>query len=255
MRYHFITDAFMNKANRVVWFCLILLSLAACQKPPSQIGVGADFENIDAKIKLKYQDAKNKSNAKIRLRMQKDSLIWASITGTAGVEGFRALIRQDSVLMIDRLNKEYLREDFAALQEILKFPLDYPMLQALILGNMPLPNYTEEQVTKEDDLLKIRQQEGNIQIDNFINPKTNKLQKLELLDLKNKQELKITYQKYQKVQKLNLPKTTLTLIEYRNLETGENAKIEVNLDYQKIEVNKEGMRYPFSIPSKYKAKE
>jgi len=245
----------MNKPKVILGLCLMIWGLLACQKPATKIGAGVDFDNLDAKIRLKYQDKDNKSNAKVRLRIRKDSLIWASITGTAGVEGFRALIRQDSVLAIDRLNKEYIREDFAALQELLKFPLDYTMLQALILGNMPLPDYDESQLRKEATGIKIRQTKGNIQIDNFIEPKTNKLQKLELLDLKGGQELRITYQSYQKVQRFNFPENTQTLIEYRNPETGETAKIEVNLEYQKLELNKEGMRYPFGIPSKYTPKQ
>src|SRR5437762_7991355 len=56
-----------------------------------------DFTTFSAKVKIDYEGKENSDQATAYIRIQKDSLIWISLTGALGIEGMRVLINQDSV--------------------------------------------------------------------------------------------------------------------------------------------------------------
>lgn len=64
----------------------------------------------------------------------KDSMIWLSIQ-KFGIEAIRLLISNDSVKMINRLQKTYFIGDFTFLNESFNTNFDYDMLQSVITGN------------------------------------------------------------------------------------------------------------------------
>ena len=70
-----------------------------------------------------------------QLRMRKDSLVWLSVTATMGVEVLRAKVSNDSVWMVNRLEKTYLAEPLDTLADQLGMPLSLPLVQALLLDN------------------------------------------------------------------------------------------------------------------------
>src|SRR5215831_13568722 len=56
-----------------------------------------DFTTFTAKVKVDYEGKENNDQATAYVRIQKDSIIWISITGALGIEGIRAYITKDSV--------------------------------------------------------------------------------------------------------------------------------------------------------------
>ena len=70
-----------------------------------------------------------------QLRMRHDSLIWLSVTATMGVEVLRAKVSNDSVWLINRLEKTYLAEPLDTVSAQLGMPLSLPLLQTLLLDN------------------------------------------------------------------------------------------------------------------------
>ena len=57
-----------------------------------------DFEYLQAKTKIQYEDGIQNLNANATIRIRQDSLIWISISST-GVEGIRSIIQKDSILL------------------------------------------------------------------------------------------------------------------------------------------------------------
>jgi Domain of unknown function (DUF4292) len=95
-----------------------------------------DFNTFFAKIKVDYTDnSGKKTNATAFVRVRKDSLMWVSLTGPLGIEGFRALISPDSVLVMNKLEKTLSRRSVNYLQDIIKLPIDFYVLQDIIMGN------------------------------------------------------------------------------------------------------------------------
>ena len=67
-----------------------------------------NFYTFSAKIKVDYEDSKGKQpGITAFVRMIKDSVIWVSGYATVfNIEAFRAKITADSVIVIDKINKE-----------------------------------------------------------------------------------------------------------------------------------------------------
>ena len=70
-----------------------------------------------------------------QLRMRKDSLVWLSVTATMGVEVLRAKFSNDSVWIVNRLEKTYLAEPLDTVSVQLGMPLSLPLIQTLLLDN------------------------------------------------------------------------------------------------------------------------
>ena len=70
-----------------------------------------------------------------QLRMRDDSLVWLNVTATMGVEVLRAKVSNDSVWLINRLEKTYLAEPLDTISTQLGMPLNLPLLQTLLLDN------------------------------------------------------------------------------------------------------------------------
>ena len=70
-----------------------------------------------------------------QLRMRKDSIVWLSVTATMGVEVLRAKFSNDSVWVLNRMEKSYLAESFDTISFQLDMPLNLPLIQTLLLDN------------------------------------------------------------------------------------------------------------------------
>ncbi len=70
-----------------------------------------------------------------QLRIRKDSLVWLSVTATMGVEVMRAKFSNDSVWIVNRLEKTYLTEPLDTVSAQLGMPLSLPLVQTLLLDN------------------------------------------------------------------------------------------------------------------------
>ena len=70
-----------------------------------------------------------------QIRMRKDSLVWFSVTATMGVEALRAKVSNDSIWVLNRLEKTYLAEPLDSVSVQLGIPLTLPWVQTLLLDN------------------------------------------------------------------------------------------------------------------------
>ena len=98
-----------------------------------------DFNYFTGKTKITYLDDKQNLNANATIRIKKDSIIWISVTPGLGIEMLRAVILQDSICVIDRMNKSYYTYDFDSLSKKLKFEVDYNTIEAILFGNLTHP--------------------------------------------------------------------------------------------------------------------
>ncbi len=95
-----------------------------------------DFKTFSSKIKVDYKDSKQRNydfNAFVRI--QKDSIIWISINAALGIEAFRVYITPDSVKVMDKLDKYVQYRSVGYIKEIVQLPVDFYILQNIIVGN------------------------------------------------------------------------------------------------------------------------
>ena len=122
-----------------------------------------------------------------QLRMRKDSLVWLSVTATMGVEVLRAKFSNDSVWIINRLEKTYLAEPLDSATAQLGIPLSLPLLQTLLLDNNeglpPVENQTVQLKTFVMGNMSAKMRYKNVTLDektNFPLKITNKMERVRL---------------------------------------------------------------------------
>jgi len=94
-----------------------------------------EFRTLSAKLDVKAKTGKDNRSFKVNTRIAADSAIWMSITPALGIEAARALITEDSLKFIDKLNDKYYLGDYRALDSLFGYQAQYLFLENLLVGN------------------------------------------------------------------------------------------------------------------------
>jgi len=94
-----------------------------------------DFEHFSAKVSADVKAEGRSNSFRATLRIRRDSAIWVSVSPALGIEVFRLLCTQDSVLYIDKMKNEYFRGTYAKLNELTNSELTLQALQDILVGN------------------------------------------------------------------------------------------------------------------------
>lgn len=100
---------------------------------------GVEREALTAKMSLALDVSGKTTRVNGTMRIKKGEVIQLSIAPLLGIEIARAEISPYGVLVIDRMNKRYVRVTFTELQELTNAQLDFHTLQALFLNEIFLP--------------------------------------------------------------------------------------------------------------------
>ena len=122
----------------VLHFLVLVLLVASCsarKKAVLSMAHVADYEWMTAKMSGELKTDNGELPFSGSLRMRRDSAIWVSASGMIGMEACRALVTQDSVIVVNRLDKTYLAEPLAEMTEQLQLPLTLGEGQTLLLGD------------------------------------------------------------------------------------------------------------------------
>ena len=136
----------MNKGRltiglTVMAMALLLLasSCTAKKKLVSPMAHAANYEWMSAKMSGEVKVESGEFPFSGTLRMRRDSTIWISASALMGIENLRALITQDSVILINRMDQTYLAEPFSTMVETVCTPSLRPKtlleFQTMLLGN------------------------------------------------------------------------------------------------------------------------
>ena len=138
--------------KRIYPFVLLFLFLVGCAPSKKTIGTSdfdvlkpnkvwraledkdADWESYSSRVSSKYKDPYASLSFSAKVRLQKDSALWVSISAALGIEVVRAYITPTRVQVINRLQKNYLDTDFATLSNQLGAPVSFKTLQSVFSG-------------------------------------------------------------------------------------------------------------------------
>jgi hypothetical protein len=93
------------------------------------------FNTMNAHIKVDYQTADRSDAFITNISIEKGKAIYLTARGAMGVIGLKAKITKDSVSIFYPLSKKVENRPLSYLQEILKIPITYSILEDLIVGN------------------------------------------------------------------------------------------------------------------------
>lgn len=210
-----------------------------------------DFGYLTMRSKLSFKSPQQAiDNASVSIRVQKDSLIWLSVS-KLGIEGARVLISRDSVRILDKINRQYAVADYGTISRQFRFQLSFDLLQAVLVGNLPLPNQPAQVVRKDADTLLIRQTDNGTQIDSYIGEQNRKLARLFVASQQTGNTLRLDYQDFTALNAFLIPYTSQLLLKYKAVETGQPAQTQLTIRHSKVELVAENPGFPFSIPASY----
>lgn len=210
-----------------------------------------DFRYLTAKSKISFKSPEQDiDNANINIRVRKDSLIWLSVN-KLGIEAVRGLITRDSITVIDKIHREYTVYDFPTLSRQFNFEMNFALLQALIVGNLPLPRRPAQKIKNERDYLLLRQSEGKVLVENYIGEQDRKLKKLMLTEQPTKNTLRLDYDDFTSLNNFLFPYTSLVTLDYKSRSDGQFYQTLLQIKHNKVELVDKSPGFPFTIPANY----
>ncbi|QDK78102.1 DUF4292 domain-containing protein [Spirosoma sp. KCTC 42546] len=210
-----------------------------------------DFRYLAAKSKISFKSpSQDIDNASVNIRVRKDSLIWLSVS-KLGIEAVRGLITHDSITIIDKIHREYTVYDFPTLSKQFNFQMNFQLLQALIVGNLPLPKRPAQKIKNERDYLLLRQSEGKVLVENYIGEQDRKLKKLMVTEQPTKNTLRLDYEDFTSLNNFLFPYTSLVTLDYQSKTDGQFYQTLLRIKHNKVELVDKNPGFPFTIPSNY----
>ena len=117
---------------------VLLLAATSCASRKKTIAPtpATTYEWLTAKVDI---DAEGNGMAfndlSGQLRMAKDSIVWLSVTAPLGIEVARIKVSNDSVWVLNKVDKTYLAESLDDVSSRLKTPISLPIVQNMLLDN------------------------------------------------------------------------------------------------------------------------
>ena len=206
-----------------------------------------DFKTFNAKIKVQYQDSRGKNqDVTAIVRIIKDSTIWISITASLlNIEAYRVLITKDSVILLNKLDREVQYRSLDYLQEVTQIPFDYTTLQDFVIGN---PVFIDSNIVyyKKTENQILFSMVGRY-FKNLLTLSSGNYflthSKLDDVDIARSRTADLTYADYEN-------KTGYNFSTYREITVSEKNKLDISLNYKQYEFNKE-LSVSFNIPKNY----
>jgi len=206
-----------------------------------------NFKTFSAKIKVDYQDSKGKNqDLTAVVRIIKDSAIWISLTATLfNFEAYRVLIKKDSIILLNKQDKEVQYRSLDYLQEVTEIPFDYNTLQDLLIGN---PVFVDSNIVyyKKIDGQILFSMVG-VYFKNLLTLSADNYNlshsKLDDVDITRSRTADLTYAEYEN-------KTGFNFSTYREITVSEKNKLDIRLYFKQYEFNKE-LSVSFNIPKNY----
>ena len=211
-----------------------------------------EFDYLSIKSKVELHEPHKTTKVTAIVRIKKDSIIWFNLSGALGVQGMRGLVTQDSVYVINRVAKEYSIYSFSDVGKEFNFPIDFSLIQSMIVGNMPKPDEPDQAIIHEGNKYIVKQNINDIFIDNYIDDSNMKLIEVEVTEKETDNSLKLLYKDFRKINNQAFPFSAFISLIHHN-EFGQ-LETQMTINHSRVESPEKELKFPFSIPNKYERK-
>jgi hypothetical protein len=217
------------------------------------------FEKLNAKLNVEAIIDSTSNTFTISLRIRKDSIIWMSIS-KLGIEGARVFITKDSVKFINKLNNTYFKGDFTYISKLLNTPLDFEILQSLLVGNS-VTFYNEDEKLKpgidncqyllgtirKNKLRKVMEKGKELKESAqtiYMAPETFKISRILFYEFNPERVFDAHFSSYEMIDSTQLFPLKM------NYSVKTQKNINIDITYVKPRLNEE-QSFPFKIPENY----
>lgn len=201
------------------------------------------FDQFQTKFSAKVETEDAKLSLKGQLRMKNDSVVWLSVALPVGLEVVRAMITHDSVFVINRTEKTYIKESIKNFKQIPSPIADLKFIQAILVGNdITLKNGDKYYSEIVDEMYKL-QTIKEINKILLVQPENFRIKKCDLNEISgDERKIELKYDNFENHEGRFLPTNI-------DLTISEKPKFNISISYSNVLLNTE-QDYKFSIPKK-----
>ena len=204
-----------------------------------------EAQSIFSKLRIYTDSDLGRIQASGNLIWIRDSVIWFNAR-KFGVEAVRALVRTDSVFILNRLEQSYIAEPISFLANSYQVPGDFSLIQELLLGEAWIPENIEWNSTVKDSLHLLSGKRHPYQLEYYLYERPYRLKQLRVVQPQEGRSILMGLSNYEKLKGMGIF-PYLRTIEGSSPDTGD---LYLSLEFQEITLN-EPRNYRFSIPEHY----
>ena len=263
------------KLKSYIWgiLCSVFLAslLVACKSPASTattndviikteeayfasvIDRSLQFNTISARLKIDFTGNEKEFSSRAQLKMSYNNRLQLSIQPLLGIEMFRIELTNDSIKIIDRMNKRYISDSHSELKEETNINFNFQNLQALFTNQLFIPgeseisanHYRRFRMTKNDNIAKLNFNDSNGIFYTFTADAEEKLLSTNIEDMSGNNTLNWTYSNFQNINNQRFPMRMTA-----HLTSGDNTRGVAVFTFSTPEINTP-LNMDFNIPSGY----
>lgn len=201
------------------------------------------YHTLQAKLSISYETPQEKRSFKGDLRVKKDSAIWLSVTPLLGLEVARIYITPDTVYILDRLNKQYVRQPLHQLEERYGLPDDFSLLQSLLIGDI-YPHFANaDTVQFVDSAYQIVQEKGGLHQVLWVEPYSFNLTRLNVHQKASNHQVEARFSDYELVEEQPFANS-------RSWQLSSEDQFSADLSFNRVRINNP-LQFTFVVPDKY----
>ena len=155
---------------------------------------------------------------------------------------------------MDKFNKDHYVFSYPELSRRFQFELSYPLLQALLVGNLPFPRKPDQPIYRVvgPNRLVLRQSDRHMVIDNYLGEESGRVESLRVVQPATQNTLSLEYEDFKNLDGYLFPFTSRIMLDASPAPDQPRVLTEIGLSHSKVELLKNNPGFPFSIPSNYK---
>ncbi|HEY0610891.1 MAG TPA: DUF4292 domain-containing protein [Chitinophaga sp.] len=202
-----------------------------------------NYTTFSAKLRIDFENDKQKQqNISTNIRMQKDSVIWISVSAPIIGEVARAIITPDSLKAYDKFNKRLYLRALRDARDLLNIPFEFSTLQDMIIGNPVFLTDSIYQVVKTPAIISFSCDSTlytslfNIFADDYLLQQSKVMDK----DPASSRSCELTYGEYKDMDGHKFATTRRIFVEEKNI-------TRIAMDFNRVEFN-QPLTFPFTVP-------
>ncbi len=214
-----------------------------------------DYKTLEAKCNIKFKNNLKIMNLKGTLRIQKDDIIWISLSPGLGIEAVRLKCTKDSVFLLDKINKTVTKGKYDFITKLWKIDVDYNSLQSILTNAFFIYptvadeklDFSKEFILKNDSNQIVAYRKTDFSVENLLklNNSDFLISSYLINDVPNLRSLKIDYEKGGFETANRFP----SHVKISSLNSGKNILLDLN--YTRVNLDK-SLSFSFRVPSTYK---
>lgn len=218
------------------------------------------FESLSGKALVRVTNDGKKSELKVNLRIQKDSLIWVSISAGIGIEAARVILTRDTVMFINRLDNTYFIGNYQFISSLINAEVDFDIVQSVLTGNdfswydyqdlkatVTSHQYQLESANRRKLKKHNKDKFEDLQViyqSMWLNPSSFKIERIKIKEInKDNRKINAEYAQFKEIDGQIIP------LQY-DIVISANTDIIIDATFMKVNLN-DPLSFPFNIPSKY----